>query len=153
MRTVIRVKILTRTLLMAFAMILILAGIGLVPDHSRGHAAYAMSEDGLSSLDVRYSRFSLGRLVSRVERHPAALLRFSAENILAVFDAPELVRSEGDVVHWQYRSAACVVDFYFTQSDQMLGDVKVRHFEVRPTDLNAPYVSYNPLACSASSKA
>ncbi|MGB0719376.1 MAG: hypothetical protein ACPGRX_02825 [Bdellovibrionales bacterium] len=70
----------------------------------------------------------------RFVRDPDALLGVSADDIRHVLHDPEMVRQDLPTVVWQYRSAACVLDLYFTSAFADIAEAPVMHYEVRTRD-------------------
>jgi len=73
--------------------------------------------------------------------NPDALLQMSLHDIVQNLHEPELVRSEGAVTLFQYRSDACVLDLYFEGHGVDLHQASVMYYEARPReegDRNAP---------------
>ena len=63
------------------------------------------------------------------------LLQLSGSDIRQVLDKPELVRSDLPTVIWQYRTEACVLDIYFTASnEQSIAKAPVAYYEARSRD-------------------
>ncbi len=62
-----------------------------------------------------------------------ALLGLESEQVLRLFDAPELVRSDVPVSLWQYRSDDCVLDLFLGDDGRNTAE-RVIHSEARPRD-------------------
>lgn len=84
--------------------------------------------DGMPAGDrLRYARAIHGKL----DRNPEALLKLSGFDVRLAFVKPDLVRSDGDIEVWQFRTGDCVLDI-FVSEDGKRNDVI--HYEMRTRD-------------------
>jgi len=65
-----------------------------------------------------------------VEAHPSSMLMLGRDEIGYLFGKPAFSRRDADAEVWQYKTAACVVEFYFYKGE------KVAHMEARRKDLS-----------------
>ena len=94
---------------------------GLTPEHS--------VLDAISEAERSHYAAALGSLVTQ---NPEKLYQLIGSDFLVMFQAPDLRRSDGRTVSWQYQAADCVLDLYF--QDNADGDESTRpvvHYEVR----------------------
>lgn len=81
---------------------------------------------------MRYAR----AVQSGVAREPDLLTSLKGEDIRLILAAPEMERVDGPTTVWQYRTASCVLDVYFTVPDtNAVDDASVTHYEVRGREL------------------
>lgn len=101
-------------------------GFVLNPGHFNGERADLAS---LSKTQMmRYARSVQETLVSE----PETLLKLAGEDVRLILAAPDLQRVDAPSVVWQYRTAACVLDVYFTTGTDASADAAdVAYYEVR----------------------
>jgi hypothetical protein len=75
---------------------------------------------------MRYAR----SVQETVAKNPDMLLKLSGEDVRLILAAPDLQRVDNPSVIWQYRTASCVLDVYFT-ADGTPDKADVAYFEVR----------------------
>ncbi len=80
-------------------------------------------------------------LSALVLEDPDRLFQLIGNDLLVMFDTPDLRRGEGAAQIWQYRTARCVVDLFFEPGDAE-GAV-IAHYEIRPRRV-AAFTVENP---------
>ncbi len=74
-------------------------------------------------------------LAKEISLQPGKLLHVRGQDIKTVLREPELIRHEAPVTIWQYRTASCVLDVYFSgTTDPLLAPVA--HYEIRAREKN-----------------
>lgn len=111
---------------MTFALLLVAANsMALSPSRFNGERA------DLSSLSksqmMRYAR----SVQETVAKQPDMLLKLAGEDVRLILAAPDLQRVDNPSVVWQYRTASCVLDVYFTADDAAADKAAVAYYEVR----------------------
>ena len=107
--------------------------------------AHAMQREGAGSAQAsinmlgdhthNYSPSEVLGLKHKISRSADTLMQLNGAAVQQVFNAPELVRSDLPTVVWQYRTDACVLDVYFTASNETnLDKAPVAHYEARSRD-------------------
>jgi hypothetical protein len=66
-----------------------------------------------------------------VEGDPASLQHLTEQEIKFMFGAPAMQRTDADARIWQYKSGACVVDFYFYDDPAHKGESAVAYVDFR----------------------
>jgi len=89
--------------------------IALFPDRVNYHGAHYYPAAGYISSARNF-----------VENAPPALMMLTREEIGYIFGKPTLHRQDADAEVWQYKTSACVVDFYFYGKNQL------SYLDVRP---------------------
>lgn len=110
-----------------FAMMLAAAkGFVFNPGHFNGERANLAS---LSKTQMmRYAR----SVQDTVANKPDTLLKLAGEDVRLILAAPDLQRVDAPSVIWQYRTASCVLDVYFTTGVDAEADMaEVAYYEVR----------------------
>lgn len=113
-----------------FALMLVAAkGFVLSPGHFNGERA------NLASLNknqmMRYAR----SVQETVAHKPDMLLKLAGEDVRLILAAPDIQRVDQPSVIWQYRTASCVLDVYFTTGKDGSADTAdVAYYEVRSRD-------------------
>ncbi len=100
-------------------------------DQSAYAAAYGASVPDMSAQSQqRYAR----KLRSKVKKNSQYLAKMHKYDVLVTFDEPELVRLDGSVSSWQYKSEVCVMDVFFAQNDDKTDEQanNVIYYEIRP---------------------
>lgn len=111
----------------ALALVLVAAkGFVLSPGHFDGERANLAS---LSKTQMmRYAR----SVQETVASEPETLLKLAGEDVRLILAAPDLQRVDAPSVIWQYRTASCVLDVYFTTgADASADHAGVAYYEVR----------------------
>ncbi len=70
-------------------------------------------------------------LVQAFAKDTDEILKASGQDILLMFDKPELVREEQPTTVWQYRTASCTLDVYFVSDTKDPLNASVAHYEIR----------------------
>ncbi len=110
-----------------FSLLLVAAkGFVLSPGHFNGERA------NLADLNknqmMRYAR----SVQETVASEPETLLKLAGEDVRLILAAPDLQRVDAPSVIWQYRTASCVLDVYFTtDADASADRADVAYYEVR----------------------
>lgn len=96
------------------------------PGHFNGERANLAS---LSKTQMmRYAR----SVQETVASEPETLLKLAGEDVRLILAAPDLQRVDAPSVVWQYRTASCVLDVYFTTGKDASADAAdVAYYEVR----------------------
>lgn len=103
--------------------------------------AYAAAGSQMSREIRDGARISAARLRDirqSVSANPENILDVSGRELMAVLDAPELVRTDKPTTIWQYRNAFCVLDIYFTTQDKTALRAPAVHYEVRARGKDTP---------------
>lgn len=88
-----------------------------------------MSRGGM----MRYAR----SMQAEVAQDPALFMSLKGEDIRLILAAPEMERIDGPTRVWQYRTASCVLDVYFTVTgESRADDAAVSHYEIRARALD-----------------
>ncbi|MEZ0224636.1 MAG: hypothetical protein ACAH83_08795 [Alphaproteobacteria bacterium] len=66
-----------------------------------------------------------------VEGNPDSLTHLTEQEIGYIFGAPAMKRHDADARIWQYRSGACVVDFYFYDQPGVMNESAVAYVDFR----------------------
>ncbi len=75
---------------------------------------------------------------NQLRRDMDYLLAMKGDHVQALFDRPELVRSELPTIIWQYRDEHCVLDIYFSvKNSDDVAQAEVMHYELRPRNRRA----------------
>lgn len=114
-------------IVIVFAMFLAAAkGFVFNPAHFNGERADLAS---LSKTQMqRYAR----SVQETAARKPDTLLKLAGEDVRLILAAPDLQRIDAPSVIWQYRTASCVLDVYFTTgADGAADKAGVAYYEVR----------------------
>lgn len=69
-----------------------------------------------------------------VEGNPESLTHLTEQEIRFIFGAPAMQRRDADARIWQYRSGACVVDFYFYDRPGLQNESAVAYVDFRLKD-------------------
>jgi hypothetical protein len=69
-----------------------------------------------------------------VEGDPASLQQLTEREIKYIFGEPAMQRKDADARIWQYKSGACVVDFYFYDDPAHKGESAVAYVDFRVKD-------------------
>jgi hypothetical protein len=64
-----------------------------------------------------------------VEGDPASLQHLTEQEVKFMFGAPTMQRHDADARIWQYKSGACVVDFYFYDQPGVKGESAVAYVD------------------------
>lgn len=76
--------------------------------------------------------------ISRAKKYvtgdPETLSMLTEQEIAYIFGRPVMERRDADAMVWQYRTAACVVDFYFYDQPGFESESRVAHVDVRRLD-------------------
>ena len=141
-----RLKILTQLVLTGFTVVACLGAfhhLNLQTHGGSAHAAAARtaSLESYHASRLRKSRAQIRVLAKTIYKKPKAIKGQAIANLVQIFYQPELTRTEGTMVLWQYRNAECVLDVYFKTKGSMSGLEKVHYFETRFRDpsRNAPH--------------
>lgn len=93
--------------------------------HKNNAYAYASTSP---SAAASYDMDRTGRQVAaQVKGNPDTLLHINGPQVTMIFDRPGLMRAEGDMSIWQYRTVSCVLDVYVADK----GAGPVVHYEAR----------------------
>lgn len=66
-----------------------------------------------------------------VEGNPSSLTHLTDQEIRFIFGEPTMQRHDADARIWQYRSGACVVDFYFYDQPGLTNESAVAYVDFR----------------------
>jgi len=100
---------------------------------SDNNVAHAAISNPIYPSPGNYSVFEKRALKIRLKSDQNNVLELSAQDVVEVFDVPELIRREAPVTVWQYRNHVCVLDVYFKiLKSRDPEDTKVAHYELRP---------------------
>lgn len=91
------------------------------------NAAYAYASAQGSDVPAGDAGRLIRQAAAQVKGDPDALLRLTGAQIGLLFSTPGLLRHEGVMNVWQYRTDDCVLDIYVADS----GRGKVVHYETR----------------------
>jgi hypothetical protein len=69
-----------------------------------------------------------------VEGNPSSLQHLTEQEIRFMFGPPAMQRRDADARIWQYKSGACVVDFYFYDQPGQKGESAVAYVDFRLKD-------------------
>ncbi|MDB2682907.1 hypothetical protein N9Z27_01485 [Alphaproteobacteria bacterium] len=110
--------------------VLLIAGISaVVSQFHHFQSAYAAAFSGQAVYDSRYDR---QEVVDRLRQDSSALMSLSPHHIVQIFHDPELVRTEGAMTMFQYRTDSCVLDLYFKSSGAGAQKASIVYYEARP---------------------
>jgi hypothetical protein len=114
-------------LVVTFALMLVAAkGFVFSPGHFNGERADLASLS--KSQMMRYAR----SVQETIAHKPDMLLKLAGEDVRLILAAPDLQRVDQPSVIWQYRTASCVLDVYFTTGKDGSPDAAdVAYYEVR----------------------
>lgn len=94
---------------------------------------YALFPDRLSKPQGAYqpARGYVVRAQKYVVGAPQSLMQLTEQELTFIFGKPALERRDADARIWQYKTEACVVDFYFYQEDGVAAGHTVSHVDYR----------------------
>jgi hypothetical protein len=95
--------------------------IALFPDSVNADAAHYVPAAGYVSRAQTY-----------IKGDPASLKLLTAQEVSYLFGAPAMRRHDADAQVWQYKTSACIVDFYFYQDPAHTAQRPVSYVDVRP---------------------
>lgn len=133
-----QLKVLAQIMLSAFTVIACLSGFHhLQPSYNPG-AAHAAAGKGIDPSLALYYEPHLRKTRSEIRSLARAIYKDASEiqgqplsHFVQIFYHPELIRSEGSMVLWQYRNEECVMDIYFETHEHKKGSETVKYFETR----------------------
>ena len=125
-----RLRILAQLVLTGFTIVACFGAFYHLNADKKSGAAYAAAPH------LRTSPSQIRTLAKTIYKNERAIKGQTLANLVQVFYQPELMRTEGAMVLWQYRNKKCVMDLYFKVKDGINGSEKVQHFETRFRDPN-----------------
>lgn len=72
----------------------------------------------LSKIDSRKNEISKSNLKYLVTENPDSIQKLTQEEIIKLFDQPDFIRQEADILIWQYKSKDCVYEIFWDISGQ-----------------------------------
>lgn len=93
----------------------------------------ALFPDRVIARDVNYQPAPgfVSRARGYVEGNPASLQHLTEQEIGFIFGQPAMKRKDADARIWQYKSGACVVDFYFYDQPGQKNESAVAYVDFR----------------------
>jgi hypothetical protein len=77
-------------------------------------------------------------LRQKISANSNNILDLSGREIYSIFSQPELIRTDAPTTIWQYRTAACVLDIYYTTRETTALRAPAVHYEIRAREKGIP---------------
>jgi hypothetical protein len=114
-----------------FVVVVFLANYAIKQGDGQAYAASASLSGSLMRDQGGLSNAHKRELRQKMSASSNNILDLSGQEILSVFSQPELIRTDAPTTIWQYRTASCVLDIYYTTRDQTALRAPVVHYEIR----------------------
>jgi hypothetical protein len=97
--------------------------------------AVIVAEAKATAVNGRIATAQAGPNRAAIQDDPDRLLGLEHSRVSELFGRPSFVRQDAPAALWRYRSNGCIVDLYlypaFNEQAQAVGELRVRHVEVR----------------------
>ena len=105
--------------------------------------AYAASANSFAAAAMRNENAGLSSAHKRGLRQKLSantdnILDLSGQEIYSIFSQPELIRTDAPTTIWQYRTAFCVLDIYYTTREKTALRAPAVHYEIRARETGVP---------------